>query len=250
MSSLSLHSSAARAVVPSSTVGDSVTLGTSVAPLLPLTPLLQQMFAGKMSWADLLCDASPLAAVLPFYAAATPLLRERPVPTTVQDFLEAFAVDEHVSDVYDTRGLSDTEFRAMMNWLCQHGWDLGDYERDWIVATPATNFACEWIDYRNICGDHHHGGCCGHKKEVVLSAPGTDQGRRVAAPVPRFCKDARNCQKAGCAYVHGDTIPRLNEPCRFKAECGASDPTGVKRSQCLRMHPGEEYHIDLVVRRC
>ena len=80
-----------------------------------------------------------------------------------------------------------------------------------------------------------------------LSAPGSDVGRRNGCPVARFCKEGRACPTAGCRYVHGDTIPRIDEPCKFGAACGSGD--AAKRATCLRMHPGETWTADLVVRR-
>ena len=80
-----------------------------------------------------------------------------------------------------------------------------------------------------------------------LSAPGSDVGRRNGCPVARFCKEGRACPTAGCRYVHGDTIPRIDEPCKFGATCGSGD--AAKRATCLRMHPGETWTADLVVRR-
>jgi hypothetical protein len=80
-----------------------------------------------------------------------------------------------------------------------------------------------------------------------LSAPGSDVGRRNGCPVARFCKEARACPTAGCRYVHGDTIPRIDEPCKFGATCGSGD--AAKRATCLRMHPGEKWTAELVVKR-
>jgi len=80
-----------------------------------------------------------------------------------------------------------------------------------------------------------------------LSAPGSDVGRRNGCPVARFCKEGRACPTAGCRYVHGDTIPRIDEPCKFGAACGSGD--AAKRATCLRMHPGETWTADLVVKR-
>jgi hypothetical protein len=90
----------------------------------------------------------------------------------------------------------------------------------------------------------------GPVKTVVkeeLSAPGSDVGRRNGCPVARFCKEGRACPTAGCRYVHGDTIPRIDEQCKFGAACGSGD--AAKRATCLRMHPGETWTADLVVRR-
>lgn len=243
-----------------SAVRDLLTVGDSESPIAsnmssPVMPLfaniLAQMYAGTVRWSDLLCDDTP--AVLPSFGSSSSMF-VRPDPTTEADFKSAFAdfpMEERIADIYDTSALTNDQFRAVMEWLCQNGWNVDECERGWVSAWPAQNYRTNWVDVRGLLtppvAEEDH--CCTTKKVVALSAPGSDEGRRVAAPVPRFCREAHACQKRGCAYVHGNTIPRLNEPCRFGAECGSSDPTGVKRSQCLRMHPGEHYHPEMVVKR-
>lgn len=239
------------------TVGDSESpiASSTSSPVMPLfASLLAQMYAGTIRWADLLCDDTPV--VLPTFGSSSFSLPTRPAPTTEADFKSAFAdtpLQERIADIYDTSELTDDQFRAVMEWLCQNGWKVDDYTRKFVSAWPGLTpeYSTNWHDIHGLLNkesEHHHDGCCS-KKVVALSAAGSDEGRRVAAPVPRFCRDAHACQKRGCPYVHGNTIPRLNEPCRFGADCGASDPTGVKRSQCLRMHPGEHYHPEMVVTR-
>jgi len=85
------------------------------------------------------------------------------------------------------------------------------------------------------------------KVEEPLSAPGSDVGRRNGCPVGRFCKEGTACPTAGCRYVHGDTIPKINEPCKFGEGCGSGD--AAKRATCLRMHPGETWTPELVIKR-
>lgn len=85
------------------------------------------------------------------------------------------------------------------------------------------------------------------KVEEPLSAPGSDVGRRNGCPVARFCKEGKACPTAGCRYVHGDTIPKINEPCRFGEGCGSGD--AAKRATCLRIHPGEIWTPELVIKR-
>jgi hypothetical protein len=85
------------------------------------------------------------------------------------------------------------------------------------------------------------------KVEEPLSAPGTDVGKRNGCPVARFCKEGTACPTAGCRYVHGNTIPRVNEPCKFGAGCGSGDV--AKRATCLRMHPRETWTPELVIHR-
>ena len=108
----------------------------------------------------------------------------------------------------------------MMSWLFENenGWDA-------------------------LCGGGHVGG--GRATPTPSAAP----AKKKAPSVPRFCRAAGTCTEAGCRYVHGDTIPRVDKPCGFGAACGASDPSGLKRSQCLYMHPGETWTEGLVVRR-
>ncbi len=69
-------------------------------------------------------------------------------------------------------------------------------------------------------------------------------------PILRFCREGTACpnKDTGCRYVHGDTIPKIDKPCEFEEKCGAPDPTGLKRSQCRYMHPGEEWSADLCIR--
>lgn len=240
------------------TVGDSESQVTTVTPT-PVMPLfadiLAQMYAGTIRWADLLCDDTSVGSPSFGQAFSSPT---RPAPTTEDDFKSAFAetpLQERVADIYDTSELTDDQFRAVMEWLCQNGWKVDDYTRNFVSAWPGLtpNYSTQWVDIHGLLKKesehHHHDGCCSKKVVVALSAAGSDEGRRVAAPVPRFCRDAHACQKRGCPYVHGNTIPRINEPCRFGTTCGASDPTGIKRSQCLRMHPGENYHPEMVVTR-
>lgn len=81
-------------------------------------------------------------------------------------------------------------------------------------------------------------------KKKALRAAGL-----APVPVKRFCRAVGTCTEAGCRYVHEDTIPKIDRPCGFGAECGASDPTGLKRSQCLYMHPGETWTADLCIHR-
>jgi hypothetical protein len=70
---------------------------------------------------------------------------------------------------------------------------------------------------------------------------------KAVVTIPRFCREAAACSKEGCRYVHGDSIPRVDKPCGFGAECGKGDP--AKRASCIYMHPGEVWSADLVVHR-
>ena len=178
-------------------------------------------------------------------------------------------------DHFDLSGLSDPEYEAFMRYIYAHGFYVEEFSRTHVYATPSTEEPRDWQAPSRFAGlaaeEHHHAGCShshghpathGHSATHgarvagprapaagAMAAPGTDVGRRKGAPVPRFCRAAGACTEEGCRYVHGDTIPRVNKPCGFGADCGASDPTGVKRSQCLFMHPGETWNSSLVIRR-
>jgi hypothetical protein len=164
------------------------------------------------------------------------------------------------TDYFDLRGLDDAEYETFMRYIYANGFHVEEGGRNSCYAVPSTEEPRVWqapgrFAALAAAAHHHHGGCgCAGgagpaPARAALAAPGTDVGRRKGAPVPRFCRAAGACADEGCRYVHGDTIPRVNLPCNFGAECGASDPTGVKRSQCLRMHPGEVWEEGMVIHR-
>jgi hypothetical protein len=155
-------------------------------------------------------------------------------------------LEAHGGDWLDLTGLSDAEYEAVMSWLYSHGWALEHETRAGVRAVPSDEPPRVWVPPSRFVAAVAAATTAAAKP---LSAPGTDAGRRKGAPVPRFCRAAGGCGEAGCRYVHGDTIPRVNRPCGFGETCGASDPTGVKRSQCLYMHPGETWEEGLVIRR-
>jgi hypothetical protein len=92
----------------------------------------------------------------------------------------------------------------------------------------------------------------GHRQKVYAVWADLPPGRiwvNTKPPPPvgvqRFCvKCPAGSPAEGCQYVHGNTISRINEPCRFAEKC-----TGPKRASCIRMHPGETWSADLVIRR-
>jgi hypothetical protein len=156
----------------------------------------------------------------------------------------------NAGDNFDLRSLSDAEYEAFMRYLYANGFYVERESRDSCFATAATEEPRAWVQPSRFAGlEASPCACRPAPAAAALSAPGTDVGRRKGAPVPRFCRAATACADEGCRYVHGDTIPRVNLPCNFGAACGASDPTGVKRSQCLRMHPGEDWKEGLVIKR-
>ena len=145
-------------------------------------------------------------------------------------------------NVYDTTDLTDSEYASMMSWLYDKGWLIEQETRTIVQAQEDDLPPRRWI--AGLLGSRD-----APAAPAPLAAPGTDAGRRRGAPVPRFCRAATTCAEAGCRYVHGDTIARVNAPCSFGDACGATDPTGVKRSQCLRMHPGETWTEGMVIHR-
>lgn len=200
-------------------------------------------------------EADPLAAI---YSHPYAPLRAREADIWEQPF--AGDLEEYWPDTYDTREMSDADYHALMGWLFSKGWHVEAYDRAGVQAYPDNATALRWNpatmeaeepnrvrwadeEAARAPAPRAHAGC-GHSHRPAPAKKG-------AVTIPRFCREGAACAEAGgsCRYVHGDTIPRVNEPCAFGAGCGASDPTGVKRSQCLRMHPGEEWSPELVIRR-
>lgn len=218
----------------------------SVGPvdLLADDPVLQQMMRGEVSWGDLLCSEDPAESNTP-----------PPPPAELRGSVEEFwsapwaaRIHEMGSDIYDTTELSDAEYNDMMSWLYWNGWWVGDFSRNTVPFEADNLPARRWCPpaeeesvgptrvWSDCCAGHSHG----HKKEKK-SAETTQ--------ILRFCRAGAACAEEGCRYVHADTIPRVDRPCAFGDRCGATDPTGVKRSQCLYMHPGETWTADLVITR-
>lgn len=174
-------------------------------------------------------------------------------------------LDEHNEGVFKTDEMSDGAYILFMQWLYRHGWDVTVEDRNFVYAEPGFFMCRTWTPqkpveriapaivpsnrwepepvFRPVVKSAPKP----EKQVEELSAPGTDIGRRNGCPVARFCKEGHGCQTAGCRYVHGDTIPRVNEPCKFGASCGSGD--AAKRATCLRLHPGEVWTADLVITR-
>jgi len=240
--------------------------------MLEADPVLQAMIRGDTLWGDLMYEEDVaedlrLGRVHPVYdhaaVAAAELARAQAElealsaqEATIWDQPFAGNLEMYWGDCYDTRALTDAEYEACMAWLYDQGWEVEGEIRDGMKAWPADLPPRVWVPERApsrfdaLHTDCNHGPSVTH----VHQAP---QGRRAPAPkksvtVPRFCRDSCGgvaCADAACRYVHADTMPRMDKPCGFGAACGASDPTGVKRSQCLYMHPGETWSADLVIRR-
>jgi hypothetical protein len=162
------------------------------------------------------------------------------------------------SDCYDLRQMSDEDYAACMTWLYDQGWVIESEDRAGVSAVPADLPSRVWVS--QVQAELVTAG----QSRFAALAPGADTvvtavthhavpGRRAPQAKPkvtvqRFCRDSRGsvpCADPACRYVHDDTIQRLNAPCSFEAGCGASDPTGQKRSQCLRLHPlpGQEHRL-------
>ena len=150
-------------------------------------------------------------------------------------FAQPFAtnLDFSFADIYNTTRLTDDEWVACMTWLYDQGWEIVGENRAGFDGWPANLPPREWVapvtETRDASG--------------LAVAPAKP---KKAVTVPRFCR-AVPCSNATCRYVHEDTMPRINEPCAFGAACGGTDPS--KRALCIRMHPGETWSADLVVRR-
>jgi hypothetical protein len=229
---------------------------TPAANIFQIDSIYLAMCEGSILWGDLLIPVESTAA-----PAAPPL--ELPPARALcgeEEFWAqpwAHSVECHWSDCYDTSAASEDDWIAMMTWLYSVGWDVTSESRNCVRAYPDNQPARVWVAPNRFalaaqkddgpgyisCSNHTH------KPAPVLAAPGSDKGKRKGTPIPRFCKAATACQEAGCRYIHGDTIPRVNQPCSFGESCGASDPTGVKRSQCLHMHPGETWTEGMVITR-
>ena len=194
-------------------------------------PLIHAMYSGKALWGDLMYDEidydveAHQAATAATAATAAVSLEEN----GIWDQSFSGSLEMYYGDAYDFRGLTDSEYNACMSWLYENGWELSGEDRAGVKAWPAKLPPRVWVPNTRACA-------CVHEKPV----------KRVT--VPRFCRTA-SCADATCRYVHTDTMPRMDKPCGFGAACGASDPTGVKRSQCLYMHPGETWSADLVIHR-
>ena len=237
----------------------------SVSPVCSVSlafddPLFAAMRRGDMLWGDLLVPSAVVAVYTP------PLVVESRPVYGEEDFWNqpwTASVDCHWSDCYDTSAMSSTEWESMMTWLYAVGWDIAYESRKYVRAFPDNQPSRVWVapsrfellaqsddGHHPVHSVHHHSNSCNHSKPIVqLSAPGSDKGKRKGVPIPRFCKAAAACSEEGCRYTHGDTIPRVNQVCSFGAACGSSDPTGVKRSQCLYMHPGETWIEGMVITR-
>jgi len=213
-------------------------------------PLLAAMNRGEIEWGSLLIRDDIYLPSDPVVVPSTPVEENRGSEAEFWSAPWAAKLHELANDVYDTSKLSNVEFENMMAWLYDKGWWVGDFERSWVSFEPDNLPSRYWIapaDLLTSTGPvkvvRFGSSCCNHshKKEKKAGSETTQ--------ILRFCRAAAACAEEGCRYVHGDTIPRVDRPCAFGASCGATDPTGLKRSQCLYMHPGETWSADLVITR-
>ncbi len=150
-------------------------------------------------------------------------------------------LEERIPDYYDTSALTDEEFHAMIGWAYSNGWNVDVCGRETVKLVSDNNPPRRYIPHV-FWEESHHDHCHGHSHQASAKKVKT-------ATIPRFCRAGEACTEDDCRYVHGDTIPKVNRSCGFGESCGASDPTGVKRSQCLYMHPGETWTTESCIHR-
>ena len=224
----------------------------SQEPILSASDIYKAILAADTNYQAMLAGASWADIELPISSTSTRTQQEEedgPIYTEAHLWAEPFAqnLEAHLADVFDTSALTDEEYTAFMTRLYAAGWEITQESRTVVQARPDTLPPRLWIPPSRFAG--LTGQTETVKSLIPLAQPGSDKGRKKGAPVPRFCRAACACQEAGCRYTHGDTIPRVNKSCGFGETCGASDPTGVKRSQCLYMHPGETWTEGMVICR-
>jgi hypothetical protein len=214
-------------------------------------PLYIAMSRGDVLWGDLCLREDGWVPELrgPIHPVVRAL--QRPPAAVVEPVGEdvfwaqpwAERLEYNGGEHYDCRGLSDEVWADCMTWLYANGWYVWGEGREGFSAVPDTLPPRVWIPPRPAAA------CCDHKKEAApLSAPGSDTGRRRAAPRPIFCGGGERC-KEGCPYVHGDTIPVINSICQFGDAC-SKRVAAVGGTPCCRLHPDEgEWNASMVRRR-
>lgn len=239
----------------------------AAAAAAPATPSLF-LFPEGENWGDHGVSLRPVSVFRQAFAAPPALaLAPAEMEQTDEEQMDAlwrqpFAADleEYDSGDLDTRAISDASWEALMTYLYAHGWDVEYSVREGIEAYPANLPPRIWTrPYEEDDEDRRQR----HRRAAQRPvAPAASASASAAAPkpatkaapkqVPRFCRGhADESEIATCRYVHGDTIPKVDRPCGFGAACGASDPTGLKRSQCLYIHAecGEVWTPESVIHR-
>jgi len=213
---------------------------------VPVTADLLDLTMGE-SWGDRLCGTVPAKRIPPHIVYARKAVEEAVVEEAEpvaeaepeaepeaeaaewdwqgaevdlwrQPFAQNLGHRNETLGIYDTRLVSDEDYAAFMTYLYAKGWTVQHEERRWVRA---------------MTGDH---------PPRVWVPPAKQK-----TTIPRFCREAHNCDAIHCNYVHGDTIPKIDRPCKFGATCGAAD--AGKRALCVHMHPGEKWTADLCIHR-
>jgi hypothetical protein len=214
--------------------------------------LLSTFFSADMNWASLMEETAPTAMSTASMVQHSAGYWYVPQTRLSMDDLEqqrfAINLEEVAPNTFDVTGLCHGEWVGLMTWLYAAGWwvdpatetPFRGHCAPLLVFKPADLPPRIWVEPEECV-----------RISVAPSQAKTAKTEKTAKSVviPRFCRAVTSCEDTACRYVHGNTIPRLNEPCGFGAACGASDPTGVKRSQCLRIHPGETWTPQLVIHR-
>lgn len=212
-----------------------------------VTNLLPNFFNPDIDWATLVEEDTPTeastASMVQHAAGYWYVPQTRLSMDDLRNQRFAINLEEVSPNTFDVTGLCHGEWCALMTWLYAAGWIIDPATETHflghcaplLVVKPADLPPRIWVEPEECVRIH--------------VAPLQRKSAKAPVTIPRFCRAATCCEDTACRYVHGNTIPRLNEPCGFGATCGASDPTGVKRSQCLRMHPGEDWTPTLVITR-
>lgn len=221
-----------------------------------LDPTILAMIQGNQLWGDIcfppsVCLDGIVSAASNFHVYSV----DAPVRLTEEQLLAmplASLVEMRFSNMYDTAAMSESDYEAFMFCLYDAGWDVVSESRRCVNAFPDSLPSRVWVPPSRfeLAAQSGLEDCCsGHKHNHSSGSVSAPAKKKSPVAIPRFCKAGAACAEEGCRYIHGDTIPRLDKPCSFGAACGASDPTGVKRSQCLYMHPGETWDSSLVITR-
>jgi hypothetical protein len=210
-----------------------------------LHALLHGPTVGGTLWGDIFYAPEPIEP--PVFGPAP-----RPLGTEEDLWAQPFAeyLDERAWGVYNPCELTPSEYRAFMEWMHRYGWDVTEGV-DYVVAEPGLyKIATVWHPDTELPPRPWRERAFSFSNEREERCERKGKGGKRPAHVPRFCRAGQACEeKECCRYVHGDEIPKLNQPCAFGADCGAADETGVKRAMCLYLHPGEEWVPGAVIRR-
>jgi hypothetical protein len=217
------------------------------------------------NWADTVevpIVALPTPVASPVVTLPAKPIVAKAVPMSTEDDFYAGSwgrdMEWQGSDHYTLDELTEEQYADCMRWLYAHGWHVYGENRAWVDAIPDTLPPRVWVPPNRFeSAAQLHGfkervaartGAPAPEPMVGGGAPAPPAPRRKAAMIPIFCV---KCAAAGspeglpgCKYTHGDTIARVNEPCKFGCDC--AEP---KRSLCIRMHPGETWTEDMVIRR-